>query len=118
MMIGCKVKDEMLLFSTLAAPIVALLYFYVLAFAVLLGAELNGTLEQLHPAGRRPKHRYRLARAWQRLRSGGRNRPPEDPEGPGGDAGNGSAPISQAPGRGWRPKADHVHDPHSFFSCS
>jgi membrane protein len=62
-----RVGGSLLIFSTLAAPVVALLYFYVLAFAVLLGAELNGTLEILHPAGRRPKHGRRLIRLFRRL---------------------------------------------------
>lgn len=74
-----RLAGEMLLFSTLAAPIVALLYFYVLAFAVLLGAELNGTLEQLHPAGRRRRHLHRVARLGRRLAAVLRGRPPADP---------------------------------------
>ncbi|WP_073251212.1 YihY/virulence factor BrkB family protein [Cryptosporangium aurantiacum] len=75
-----RLAGEMLLFSTLAAPIVALLYFYVLAFAVLLGAELNGTLEQLHPAGRRPRHLHRIARLGRKLAAAFRGRrPAEDP---------------------------------------
>ncbi|MFB9318551.1 YihY/virulence factor BrkB family protein [Cryptosporangium minutisporangium] len=73
-----RLGGELLLFSTLAAPIVALLYFYVLAFAVLLGAELNGTLEELHPAGRRPRHLHRIARLWRRLRAGVRGETLDD----------------------------------------
>jgi membrane protein len=69
-----RLAGEMLLFSTLAAPIVALLYFYVLAFAVLLGAELNGTLEQLHPAGRRPRHLTRVTRLGRRIAAAFRGR--------------------------------------------
>jgi membrane protein len=37
-------------YGTLAAPIAALLFFYVLALAVLLGAELNATIEQTWPS--------------------------------------------------------------------
>jgi membrane protein len=49
------VAARLLVFSTLAAPILALFYFYVIAMAVLLGAELNATLEQRWPRG--PKAR-------------------------------------------------------------
>ena len=49
------VATRLLLFSTLAAPILALFYFYVIALAVLLGAELNGTLEQRWPRGSKPR---------------------------------------------------------------
>jgi membrane protein len=49
------VADRLLVFSTLAAPILALFYFYVIALAVLLGAELNATLERRWPRG--PKTR-------------------------------------------------------------
>ncbi|MFG1924014.1 YihY/virulence factor BrkB family protein [Cryptosporangium sp. NPDC048952] len=85
-----RLAGDMLLFSTLAAPIVALLYFYVLAFAVLLGAELNGTLEQLHPAGPRPRHLHRVAYLWRRIAAAlhGRRKPdPTDlpPDEPGTD---------------------------------
>ncbi|WP_170323953.1 YihY/virulence factor BrkB family protein [Cryptosporangium phraense] len=72
------IGNQILVFATLAAPIVALLYFYVLAFAVLLGAELNGTLEQLYPAGSRPRHLHRIARAGRRLAAAVRGeRPPK-----------------------------------------
>jgi membrane protein len=49
------VATRLLVFSTLAAPILALFYFYVIALAVLLGAELNGTLEQRWPRGSKPR---------------------------------------------------------------
>ncbi|MDQ1659446.1 MAG: rane protein [Cryptosporangiaceae bacterium] len=49
------VADRLLVFSTLAAPILALLYFFVFALTVLLGAELNATLERRWPRG--PKAR-------------------------------------------------------------
>ena len=45
------VAARLLVFSTLAAPILALFYFYVIAMAVLLGAELNATLERRWPRG-------------------------------------------------------------------
>ena len=46
-----------LTYGALAAPIAALLFFYVLALAVLLGAELNAMIEELWPA--RPTRRQR-----------------------------------------------------------
>jgi membrane protein len=49
------VANRLLVFSTLAAPILALFYFYVLALAVLLGAELNATLERRWPRGSKPR---------------------------------------------------------------
>lgn len=42
-------------YATLATPIAALLFFYVLAFGVLIGAEFNAAFEQLHPSRRRPR---------------------------------------------------------------
>jgi len=44
-------------FGTLAAPIAALLFLYLLAFAVLMGAELNATIDQMWPA--KPTRRER-----------------------------------------------------------
>ena len=41
-------------YGALAAPIGALLFFYLLALAVLLGAELNATMEQSRPDGGHP----------------------------------------------------------------
>src|SRR5262249_17809115 len=49
------VAGQALTSGPLAAPIAALLFFFVLALAVLLGAELNATIEQLWPA--RPTRR-------------------------------------------------------------
>jgi membrane protein len=40
-------------YGTLAAPIGALLFFYVLALAVLIGAELNAAIEHTWPSGQR-----------------------------------------------------------------
>ena len=42
-------------YGALAAPIGALLFFYVLALAVLLGAELNATIEQTWPTRKAPR---------------------------------------------------------------
>lgn len=47
------VVDQGFTYGALAAPIGALLFFYVLALAVLLGAELNATIEQTWPTGSR-----------------------------------------------------------------
>ena len=41
-------------YGTLAAPIAALLFFFVLALGVLLGAEFNAAIEQRKPAQIRP----------------------------------------------------------------
>lgn len=48
-------------YGTLAAPIAALLFLYLLAFAVLLGAELNATIEQYYPAKPTRRERRRAA---------------------------------------------------------
>jgi membrane protein len=56
-------------YGALAAPIAALLFFYVLALAVLLGAELNATIEQLWPS--RPKGLTRRQRRRGRALVGG-----------------------------------------------
>lgn len=48
-------------YGVLAAPIAALLFFYILGFGVLLGAEFNATLERLWPRGRRPARMHRLS---------------------------------------------------------
>jgi membrane protein len=53
-------------YGTLATPIAALLYFYVLALGVLLGAEFNAAIEQLSPTPIRPP-RVLDPRAWRRL---------------------------------------------------
>lgn len=47
-------------YGALAAPIAALLFFYVLALAVHVGAELNATLERLWPRGPKPRRIDRL----------------------------------------------------------
>jgi membrane protein len=56
-------------YGALAAPIAALLFFYVLALAVLLGAELNATIEQLWPS--RPNRLTRRQRRRGRALLGG-----------------------------------------------
>jgi membrane protein len=54
------VVDSGLTYGALAAPIGALLFFYILALAVLLGAEFNATIEQTWPTRtRRPRARLR-----------------------------------------------------------
>ncbi|MEP6695626.1 MAG: YihY/virulence factor BrkB family protein [Pseudonocardiales bacterium] len=61
------VVGKALTYGALAAPIAALLFFYVLALAVLIGAELNATLERLWPRG--PKA-TQMARIRSRLANG------------------------------------------------
>ncbi len=51
-------------YGTLAAPIAALLFFYILALGVLLGAEFNAAIEQASPTSRQPR---RSERRWQPL---------------------------------------------------
>ena len=53
-------------YGTLAAPIAALLFFYLLALGVLLGAELNAEIERTAPSVRR----RRPGRGWRRLSTG------------------------------------------------
>jgi membrane protein len=48
------IVDHGFSYGALAAPIGALLFFYVLALAVLLGAELNATIEQTWPSRKQP----------------------------------------------------------------
>ena len=42
-------------YVTLATPIAALLFFYILAFGVLIGAEFNAAFEELHPVRAKPQ---------------------------------------------------------------
>ncbi len=62
-------------YATLATPIAALLYFFVLALGVLLGAEFNAAIEHVSPA---PVKRPRLLdpRGWQHIDHG--DRPPAE----------------------------------------
>jgi membrane protein len=62
-------------YGALAAPIAALLFFYVLALGVHLGAELNATIEEMSPTPiRRPRVLH--PRAWRQL-----DEPEENPPG-------------------------------------
>ena len=49
------VLDHNTAYVTLATPIAALLFFYILAFGVLIGAEFNAAFEELHPSRRRSR---------------------------------------------------------------
>lgn len=53
-------------YGTLAAPIAALLFFFVLALGVLLGAEFNAAIEQLSPTPVKPPRVLR-GRGWQQV---------------------------------------------------
>jgi membrane protein len=53
-------------YTALAAPIAALLFFFVLALGVLLGAEFNAAVEQFRPAKVKPP-RVLHPRSWRRL---------------------------------------------------
>ncbi len=53
-------------YGTIAAPIAALLFFFVLALGVLLGAEFNAAIEQEYPVGAKTPRVLR-ARGWQRV---------------------------------------------------
>jgi membrane protein len=64
------VADRLLVFSTLAAPILALLYFFVLALTVLLGAELNATLERRWPRGPKARPLEAIRSRWAATRPG------------------------------------------------
>lgn len=61
------ISDRAFTYGALAAPIAALLFLFLIALAVLLGAELNASLEQLWPAG--PSWRSRLAARRRALRA-------------------------------------------------
>lgn len=54
-------------YGTLAAPIAALLFFFLLALGVLLGAEFNAEIEKSSPTTRATRGR---ARGWRRLEDG------------------------------------------------
>jgi membrane protein len=57
------VVGQGLSYGALAAPIAALLFFFVLALAVLLGAELNATIEQMWPSPPTRRQRRRASAA-------------------------------------------------------
>lgn len=63
-------------YGTLAAPIAALLFFYILAFGVLLGAEFNAEIEQSSPTTSRTKE---SGRGWQQLTADGQAQPEPPP---------------------------------------
>jgi len=67
---------------TLAAPIAALLFFYVLGLGVLLGAEFNAAIEQMWPTPARAPRAFDR-RGWQRLDDVD-GQPDESPPPPGG----------------------------------
>ena len=84
------IVDHGFSYGALAAPIGALLFFYVLALAVLLGAELNATIEQTWPsrkqppgADERPDARLRTGRRGPACADGGPQRS-GSPSSPGG----------------------------------
>jgi len=89
-------------YGTLAAPIAALLFFFVLAFGVLLGAEFNATIELASPSTSR---RRRVDRGWQQLGDASADRPgsppavssPDDQPGPGHERPSG--PADERPDR-------------------
>jgi membrane protein len=60
-------------YGTLAAPIAALLFFYLLALGVLLGAELNAEIERTAPSTRRQRGRRRRRPAGTDRSSDGRS---------------------------------------------
>jgi membrane protein len=66
-------------YGTLAAPIAALLFFFILALGVLLGAELNAAIEQQKPAKVKPP-RVLDPRNWQMFQSDAQPAKPTDTE--------------------------------------
>ena len=66
------VLDHNTAYVTLATPIAALLFFYILAFGVLIGAEFNAAFEELHPSRRGPPGTGPLAIAARRDAAGDR----------------------------------------------
>jgi membrane protein len=67
-------------YVTLASPIAALLFFFVLALGVLFGAEFNAAIEQLAPTQAKPP-RVLHPRAWQRVTGAGHDGEPPAPGG-------------------------------------
>jgi membrane protein len=63
------VLDHNHAYTALAAPIAALLFFFVLAFGVLVGAEFNAAIEQLRPSPVRPP-RVLDPRLWRHVDAG------------------------------------------------
>jgi membrane protein len=60
------VLDHNHAYTALGAPIAALLFFFILAFGVVLGAEFNAAIEQMSPSPRRSRRR-RGERSWRPL---------------------------------------------------
>ncbi len=81
-------------YGTLAAPVAALLFFYILALGVLLGAEFNAAIELASPSVRPPRI---LRSQWTTLPESAVSArvEPEDPDG-----GLGAPPDVQAPAPG------------------
>lgn len=96
------VVSRVFIYRALAAPIAALLFLFLLALAVLLGAELNATIELMWPS--RPTRRQRRRQARQQRRE--RSRADGQPSGPGD---SGQAPRGPVPGS--RPPADDDEPP-------
>lgn len=82
-------------YGALGAPIAALLYLFLLALAVLLGAELNAELEQIWPSKPNRRTRRRMLRA--RLSASAPYRDPSLPESAGDSAA--TRAMTQPPGR-------------------
>ena len=76
--------DQNHAYGTLASPIAALLFFFVLALGVLLGAEFNAAIEQRKPAKTKPP-RVLAPRNWQVFRGGPATAPPGPPPDEGQD---------------------------------
>jgi membrane protein len=85
-------------YGNLAAPIAALLYFFVLALGVLLGAELNAAIEEHTPSKVRPP-RVLDPRDWKMFRPDPQPAEPAEPAEPADPPVNGAAhePVAAAP---------------------
>jgi membrane protein len=81
------ILDKNAAYAKLAAPIAALLFFFVLALGVLLGAEFNAAIQERAPAKVRPP-RVLDPRSWQRFQ------PPQDAD---AAAANGSPERGEQP---------------------
>jgi membrane protein len=88
------VLDHNHAYGALAAPIAALLFFFVLALGVLLGAELNAAIESARPSRQKPP-RILHPRNWQQFRP---DDPPAGDDNP-DDGGPAAEPPSTAPRR-------------------
>ncbi len=83
-------------YGTLSAPIAALLFFFVLALGVLLGAEFNAAIEQRKPAKRKPP-RVLAPRNWQVFQGA------DGADGTGDDHPTRAAPDTAADGHAGQP---------------